>query len=189
MSNPLQILAGVAIVFFLPGYAMVNMLFPRRGELDPEYDIVYRITLGMGLSVVIAIMVGFGLNAISSEGQGYVSAGPLWLTLGSVTIIFGVAGWYRGAYPSLGALHPSLFRPTSAELKADRKASDFSRRRRTGKMLMERESLLRDIERYTERASTSNLQRKMYYRKRVDHARERIEQINEELSERSKEEG
>lgn len=181
MSNPLQVLAGILIVFLLPGYTLICMLFPRKGELDPEYDVVYRITLGMGMSVVIAILVGFGLNAISSSGHGYVSAGPLWITLLLLTFIFLLAGWWRGAYPSAGFIHPILYRSVAVEGAPRPKGSDFYKKRNIDKLIQEREQLLKDLRQYTDRSTTSNPQRKLYYRKRMDQARQRIEKINEEL--------
>lgn len=181
MSNPLQVIAGIAIVFFLPGWTMINMLFPRRGELDPEYDQVYRVTLGMGMSIVIAIMVGFGLNAISTEERGYVSAGPLWLLLGSLTLLFGVAGWLRGAYPWAGYIHPKLYRSPPVPGLPKEVSSDFQRKRKLDRLIIEREQLLRDVELFSERAATSNPHRKLYYSRRLEQTRLRIEQVNEEL--------
>ncbi len=181
MSNPLQVVLGVAIVFLLPGYTLVNLLFPRRGELDPEYDQVYRITLGMGMSIVISILVGFGLNAISTAQHGYVSAGPLWTVLLTLTGLFAVLGWLRGAYPSAGLIHPSLYRPTSNAEPKKPKALAFDRKRRLDRLILERERLLADLKVLSDRSSTSNPQRKLYYRRRIDQARERIEKINEEV--------
>lgn len=181
MSNPLQVLAGILVVFFLPGYTLVCMLFPRKGELDPEYDVIYRITLGMGMSVVIAIPVGFGLNAISTSGHGYVSAGPLWSALLLLTLGFGVAAWWRGAYPSAGLIHPALYRGVATIGVPRAKGSDFQKKRRVDKLILEREQLLKDLRVFTDRSATSNPQRKLYYRKRMDQARQRIEQANEEL--------
>jgi hypothetical protein len=181
MSSLLQVIAGTAIVFFVPGYVLVTMLFPRRGELDPEYDVVYRLALGMGLSIVISILVGFALNAISSEEQGYVSAGPLWVALLSLTAVFVVGGWYRGAYPSLGALHPSLYRPTRPRTVAGTSLSRARDTRHEGRLVGERELLLVEVDDLLAKSSSSNPRRKLYYRRRMDRARERIEEINAEL--------
>jgi len=183
MSNPLQVIAGMAVVFFLPGWTLVNMLFPRRGELDPDYDQLYRLALGMGLSIVISIMVGFGLNAISTEEHGYVTAGPLWLVLLSVTLLFGVAGWLRGAYPWAGYIHPRCYRAPAAEGVPKQLRSDFQRDRRLHRLIAERERLLADVEAFSERMTTSNPQRKMYYSRRLEQSRARIGQINDELKE------
>jgi hypothetical protein len=181
MSNLLQVLLGIAIVFFLPGYTLVNALFPRKGELDPEYDPVYRITLGMGMSVVITIIVGFALDSISSEGHGYVTAGPLWVVLLSVTGLFILLGWLTGAYPSAGYLHPSLYRPPTSSREVKSKSFEFNRKRRLEKYIQEREELLADMRVFTDRSTTSNPQRKLYYRRRIDQTRERIDKVNEEI--------
>jgi uncharacterized membrane protein len=181
MSNPLQVVLGVAIVFLLPGYTLVNLLFPRRGELDPEYDQVYRMTLGMGMSIVISILVGFGLNAISTAQHGYVSAGPLWAVLLSLTGLFAAIGWLRGAYPSAGLIHPSLYRSVSSAESKRSKALAFDRKRRLDRLILEREQLLDDIKVFSERSSTSNPQRRLYYRRRIDQTRERIDKINDDV--------
>ena len=181
MSNPLQILAGIIVVFFLPGYTMVTMLFPRKGELDPEYDLLYRTTLGMGLSIVLAIMAGFGLNAISSEEHGYVTAGPLLGVLLLATGLFFLVGWYRGAYPWLGLLHPSLYRaPRIPGIPKDW-TSGFAKSRKIEKLILEREQNLADIKIFLDRPSSANEQRRMYYRRRLDQSRARVSAINDEL--------
>jgi len=184
MSSLIQVLLGMAVIFFLPGYTLVNMLFPRKAELDPEYDVVYRIALGMGLSMVIAIFVGFGLNAISTETQGYVSSGPLWASLLSIIAIFFVVGWVRGAYPWLGLLHESLYRPPPPRLVPGTNLTSARLDREQKRLVLERVQLLEDIEVFRKRSSTSNPSRKLYYRRRIEQARERLEQINELLDEK-----
>jgi len=182
MSGILHVAAGILLIFFLPGYALVNLLFPRRGELDPEYDVVYRSALGMGLSIVIAIIVGFGLNAVSTEEQGYVTAGPLWGLLVGITAVFVILGWYRGAYPGAGFIHPSLYRPVGVKGIVRDGRSQFQRQRTIERLVYERESLLLELGKFGDRATTSNPQRQVYYRKRMGQARERIKEINRELA-------
>lgn len=181
MTNPLQIVFGLAVVFFLPGYTLVNMLFPRKGELDPDLDIVYRTTLGMGSSVVISMLVGFGLNAMSDEDAGLVTAGPLWTSLLSLTGLFFLGGWYRGAYPELGFAHPSLYRAPGTKGFGRGHAAEFSRTRRLERLVKEREKLLVDLKTYSERADTPNQKRKAYYTKRTESVRDQLGAINEEL--------
>lgn len=177
----IQVLAGLAIIFFLPGYTLVNFLFPRKGELDPEYDVVYRVALGMGLSIVIAIFVGFALNAISTEEQGYVTAGPLWISLLSVTGLFFLGGWYMGAYPWLGLVHPKLYRDPPPRKVAGMKIIPAVKGREAERLLIERDQLLRDIDKFASRSSTSNPTKSLYYRKRVEQVRTRVEQVNDQL--------
>ncbi|OGS52014.1 MAG: hypothetical protein A3K75_00135 [Euryarchaeota archaeon RBG_13_61_15] len=181
MSSILQVVAGLAIIFFLPGFMLINMMFPRRGELDPEYDLIYRCALGMGTSVVIAILAGFALNAISTEEQGYVTAGPLWTVLISLTGVFAILGWFRGAYPRLGYIHPVLYRVPTHKGEPRTIGNDFAKKRRLESLVIERERLLKDVEKYTERSATSNPQRKLYYRKVAENTRERISEVNDEL--------
>ncbi len=96
MANPLQVVAAVFVLFFLPGYTLINMLFPKRGELDLEYDQLYRIGLGMGMSIVISILTGYVLGYLALFYAEYI-----WLALLNLTVIFFLIGFYRGAYPSL----------------------------------------------------------------------------------------
>jgi hypothetical protein len=181
MSSIFQVAAGIAIIFFLPGFTLVNLLFPRRGELDPEYDIIYRVTLGMGVSVVISILVGFMLNAISTEGHGYVTEGPLWAVLLFLTGLFALLGWVRGAYPRAGLIHPKLYRTTSIRGTPRAKGLSYNNKKRTERLVLEREVLLADLRALAESSSTSNPQRKLYYRQRTDDARIRVDRINQEL--------
>ena len=183
MSNVLQVIAGIVILFFLPGYTLVNLLFPRKGELDPEYDQVYRVTLGMALSLAISIMIGFLLNAAGDEQHAYVAPGPLWEVLLSITAILALGGWLRGAYPLAGMIHPKLYRSPAQTSTRGSPVLGFDAHRKASKILLEREYVLADLKVFAERAKTSNPQRSLYYKRRMEQARNRIEKINEELKE------
>ena len=187
MSSVIQIAAGIAIIFFLPGYTLVGLLFPRRGELDPEYDGVYRVALGMGLSIVIAIVVGFMLNAISTEDQGYVSAGPLWSSLLAVTAVFFLGGWWRGAYPWLGAVHSSLYRNPPPRVAGTIVLPAHSDERKVTRLVMERERWLTELKRCADRLEDCQPSRKEYYVQRMECAKRSVDDINEELEKLRKE--
>jgi uncharacterized membrane protein len=45
-------------MLFLPGYALIATLFPRKGDLDG----IERIALSFGLSIAITPLLGLGLN-------------------------------------------------------------------------------------------------------------------------------
>ncbi len=92
----LQVIAAVLMLFFLPGYTFINMLFPKRGELDLEYDQLYRIGLGMGMSIVIAILVGYILGYAALFYASYI-----WIALINLTVVFFIIGFFRGGYPTL----------------------------------------------------------------------------------------
>ena len=100
------------LVLFFPGWTLVNLLFPRKGELDREYDALYRVTLGVIMSIVVLVLLGFFLNAVSPpSGMGYFTGPNLWVSLTALTLAFFAAGWWRGAYPVLERVHPALKRP------------------------------------------------------------------------------
>ncbi len=112
----LNLIFGLLFIFFLPGFTMVNALFPRSGELDKEFDMLYRVTLGMGMSIVTVILVGFFLGSLPVEGEmGHFVGTNIWAMLISLTVIFFVIGWYKGAYQWMGWIHPALDRPSPSE--------------------------------------------------------------------------
>ncbi len=66
--NIIQVILGSLLVLFLPGWTMINLMFPRKGELDEEFDNLYRATLGMAMSIAVVILVGF---VLANPGLGY----------------------------------------------------------------------------------------------------------------------
>jgi len=109
----IQALIALVFVFFIPGYLLINALYPRKGEFDPEYDTLYRVTLGIVMSVAITIFVGFGLNYLGinpETGLGYFQGPYIWVILIILTILFFFIGFFRGAYPFMGRISPKLHR-------------------------------------------------------------------------------
>ena len=112
MLELLRIALGLILLIFLPGMALVYALFPRKGDLDLEYDTLYRIFLGVGFSVVITILIGFILNlfGVKDDGTGFFTDINIIISLLSITLICAVIAWFRGAFPILGKIHPILLR-------------------------------------------------------------------------------
>ena len=119
--NWIRVVAGLLLVLFLPGYTLIQAMFPRRGELDEEFDTLYRVTLGMAMSICVVILVGFVLGNPSlgsapdwegwSDGdKGYFQTFFVTASLAAVTLLFFGIGWFRGAYPWMANVHPSLAR-------------------------------------------------------------------------------
>lgn len=119
--NYLRVIAGLLLVLFLPGYTLIQAMFPRKGELDEEFDVLYRVTLGMAMSICVVILIGFILgnpslgnapdwDGLSDGEKGYFQTFFVTLSLILTTLIFFAAGWYRGAYPWMANIHPSLAR-------------------------------------------------------------------------------
>ena len=113
MLDALRVIGALFLIFFLPGIMLVQALFPRKGELDADFDWLYRAAMAIGLSIVITILVNFGLNSLGVDqetGMGYVTAVPITLSLVLITLIFFGIAWLRGGLFFLGRLHPKLIR-------------------------------------------------------------------------------
>ena len=104
----LRVIAGLLLVLFLPGYTLIQAMFPRKGELDEEFDVLYRVTLGMAMSICVVILIGFVLgnnslgnapdwDGLSDGDKGYFQSIFVSSSRIASTILFFIAGWYRGA--------------------------------------------------------------------------------------------
>jgi hypothetical protein len=183
----IDILLVMVVVFFLPGFFLVNALYPRKGELDKDYDGLYRLVLGIVMSVVIVILVGFVLNAFGTDpdtGIGYFRAEIIWPLLISLTVVLFIMGWYRGAYPILGKIHRSLLRfprrePQSViiDLKEE-KGTVLAFR----ELSEERENLRRQIKDYERRSRNQTGDMRMRSEKKVVKLQEKLEKVDDELS-------
>jgi len=179
-------LLAFPLVLFLPGFTLVNLLFPRKGELDREYDALYRITLGIVMSIVVVVLLGFFLQALGedAQGMGYFTSATLWPALSGLTIAFFLVGWWRGAYPILGRLHPALKRPLPREpgsilgdLEADRAVLTKLR-----ELAAERERLRKEVKDAARRASLHTGSLKDHYEaKRLD-LQKKLRGIDDALS-------
>ncbi len=49
---------GLAMVLFVPGYALIAALFPKKDDLDG----IERLALSFGLSIAVVPLIGLGLN-------------------------------------------------------------------------------------------------------------------------------
>lgn len=90
------------LIFFLPGYFLVNLLFPRVGSLGGSMDPLYRIFFGILTSIAITIIYGNVLvMLVKGSGEVLFLPGNLWPGLGGLTVVLFALGVYRGAYPRL----------------------------------------------------------------------------------------
>jgi len=100
----IRVIAAILLIFFIPGFFLVQALFPRRNELDEEYDLLYRIVLGIVLSIVITTLDGFILGSLGinpATGKGYWDTPYIFGSLICISLFLFFIGWYRGAYPLL----------------------------------------------------------------------------------------
>ena len=83
----LRILFGVAMVLFIPGYALIAALFPAKGDLDG----IERVALSFGLSIAVVPLIGLALN-YTPWG---IRLDPILASLTLFTLAMTAAAWYR----------------------------------------------------------------------------------------------
>ncbi|GBC72899.1 hypothetical protein HRbin04_00294 [archaeon HR04] len=81
-----RIVVGGAFVLFIPGYALVQLLFPSR-----EMDVIERVALSIGLSLAVVPLTGFLLN-YSPWG---IRLDPIVASVSALSIILAFASVYR----------------------------------------------------------------------------------------------
>ncbi len=175
----LEILRAVFVfifMIFIPGFTFLRMIFPRRGELGGDYEDLYQFTLSLLISVLILILLGFSLDALSDVADtGLVRPKYLLGGLGLLSLIFFAIGWWRGAYPIMGYIHPALARhPQPLVL-----GIDIPKKKQN--VLAEMDSLtlqIRDV-----RRDISGCERKISFTKGAERIRykEKRKELNDEL--------
>lgn len=83
----LRILFGVAMVLFIPGYALIAALFPARDDLDG----IERVALSFGLSIAVVPLIGLALN-YTPWG---IRLDPILASLTIFTLAMAGIAWYR----------------------------------------------------------------------------------------------
>jgi hypothetical protein len=186
----IEAILAILFIFFLPGFLLVNVVFPRKGELDREYDILYRITLGIVMSVVVAVAVGFVLNSLTQDfgitqesGKGFFTDQNLWVILVGLSGLLFLLGWFRGAYPFMGKIHPSLLRHPKREpqsvlvdLKEEKEVIEKLRN-----LAKTREELRMRVKDYERRIGQSTGKIRDSYLKKKDRALEELKEVDHEL--------
>jgi len=82
----IQIVIGLPLALFLPGYLITRLFFKELDELE-------KVALGFVLSIAVDIVVGLflGYNEYMKNLTGGITAFNLWLYLGILTLILIVA--------------------------------------------------------------------------------------------------
>jgi hypothetical protein len=182
----LQVLGALVLTFFLPGYLLVNALYPRRGELDREYDALYRLTLGIVLSIAVTVGWSFFLNAFGVNPDtniGYVVRENIAAGLLGLSALFFAVGWWRGAYPVLAKVHPSLARtpaPGPSDLLAE-EDRDHRVRLKLQELAVRREALRRAITDAERRMRLQSVEAKAHYERKREEARTELKALEVEL--------
>jgi hypothetical protein len=188
----LRIILGLLLIFFLPGYLLVKALFPGRNELDKEYNLIYEIGLGMGLSIVVAILDGFllgslhqlvGFRIVDGAEKGYFDTPYIVSSLLVICLLLFAAAWYRGAFPWMGRLHPSLTRVPASENPKARKERVDNLIKQLWDLSREREKLRKEVRDFERKARSHAASMKVHYRKRLEESRHRLEEVDKQMKE------
>ncbi|MDI6719426.1 MAG: DUF1616 domain-containing protein [Methanomicrobiales archaeon] len=86
-ATPLRLLFGLPLVLFVPGYALIAALFPRKGDLDG----IERVALSFGLSIAVVPLIGLGLNYTPFG----IRLDPILASLVAFTVAMAAVAQYR----------------------------------------------------------------------------------------------
>jgi uncharacterized membrane protein len=86
-SLPVRVPLGLIMVLFLPGYALIAALFPRKDDLDG----IERVALSFGLSIAVVPLIGLGLN-YTPWG---IRLTPVVVSLVFFTVIMAAVAYFR----------------------------------------------------------------------------------------------
>ncbi len=185
MLDLIQIIMGLLLIFFLPGFTLMRMLFPRAEELDTEMGLLFQMVIGAVMSVVISVLIGFLLGNPILQG---FTALNLWLALSGLSVAFFIYGWWRGAYQFLGNLHPKLERPLPqtdiVEYNLGPLESDTLLEFQ--KLAKERFQLRKNIKTFERKSRVQTKSMMEYYQKKSLKAQKRLSEIDNRIKELEK---
>jgi len=97
MSDIIVALISLIMLFFIPGFLLVLVLFPQKDALNSEYDLLFKVVIGIVFSMLISILVGIVLYGIANiEAPPEVQMMRLWIALVLISAFLGVLAWRRG---------------------------------------------------------------------------------------------
>jgi uncharacterized membrane protein len=86
-ESPVRIILGLPLALFLPGYALIATLFPRKDDLDG----IERVALSFGLSIAITPLLGLALNYTPFG----IRLTPILIVLSVFTIALAIGAYVR----------------------------------------------------------------------------------------------
>ena len=102
--------AGLALVFFLPGFALARATFPEWRFRGPSgtVHLLETLTLSLVGSVVLTILLGIAFLNTSVGFQATWSDPVLFAALAALTAVGLVGAWVRGAFATIPPAGPNL---------------------------------------------------------------------------------
>ena len=85
----LRVVFGIPVILFIPGYALIAALFPKRTDIDG----IERVALSFGLSIAVVPLIGLALN-YTPWG---IRLDPIVVSLTLLTVCLCIIAQYRRA--------------------------------------------------------------------------------------------
>jgi uncharacterized membrane protein len=89
-ATPLRIMLALPIILFIPGYCLIAALFPKNDDID----LIERMVLSIGLSIVVVPLIGLGLN-FTSWG---IRLNPIVISVTLFTLVMLLIAFYQRAH-------------------------------------------------------------------------------------------
>lgn len=172
---------GLLLAMFLPGYMFMRMLFPRKGELGGELDTLYHIVLGILMSNILVVFTGFIILWYSSAEAPRYNTKNITIALATLTLVFFAAGWYRGAHPWLGRLHPKLARYPVISMAGRGQIKDQKKLRKIAEISTKIHSTRREIKALEQLMLYGPEDEKKEYKERLEALQTRLRKLEENL--------
>ena len=147
---------------------------------------MYRVTLGIVLSIAVTVFWSFFLNSLGvneATGLGYVVGPNIAGGLIGLSAAFFALGWWRGAYPWMARVHPSLARvpkPGPGELLTEDER-DHRVRLKLQQLAEKREALRRAIKDAERRMRLQSADAQSHYETLRDKSRAELRSVEAEL--------
>lgn len=108
---PWQLIAGLILIAFLPGYALLKALWPQPGNLTPPEQWLIAVPVSYSLTITLLLVMAFARLPLTALSVA--------LGLGGVTLFFTLIAWQRKFHVSRITYHvsfdlPSAFWPPSS---------------------------------------------------------------------------
>ena len=113
LLEALRLVAALLLLVLLPGWLLVQALFPRRESLGFAARVYLTIAGGVLLLMSVGIALGFLPHGSRGHFSSFASGGMPNVELLTLAVSAGLfwAGAARGAYPTLAARYPRLVQP------------------------------------------------------------------------------
>ena len=178
MTDFISEILSIALIFFLPGFFLVLAIFPRRGALSADFDLLFKVALGIVLSLLISTLAGmliYGIDELA-KAPADIQAQRLWFILGLATITFAAISWFRGGIEAI-----LKKKKPSAEMKKGGKEELI-------RLTSEKKTLLEKIDRLESGSYQRNQSLREEATVRISAIRVEVDKINVRIEELLREE-